>query len=136
MLKLYSIIRPGNKEVHAFTDHSIGEMLERELEKRGYITELPTAADWGYVFRTKVKNQSFDISVVNLPNGEFGIAIETPKKYFGIDFFKTNSLTLNEVNQNLMEIMLSKMNIPTLNWYSEKEWRTKFGQDYWEYTRN
>lgn len=57
----------------------IGEQLEKELKTLKFQVELPTSADWGYVFRIKNDGQTFDISVVSLAENNFGIAIEPEK---------------------------------------------------------
>ncbi|WP_269227606.1 hypothetical protein [Flavobacterium eburneipallidum] len=52
----------------------LGEKLESILEK-DYETFLPTKADWGYVFRLKMRKITFEIIVYENPKTENKIEI-------------------------------------------------------------
>ena len=111
---------------------SIGVLLENEFEKQGIFTELPTLADWGYIFRVKVRKQSLDISVVDFNEDGFGIALEPPKDIIS-RIFNHESKEAIEIAKSIVHEVLSKV-APnsTLFWYSKDEWLAAFETDFWQ----
>jgi hypothetical protein len=111
----------------------IGEELERELERLGYHVELPTPADWGYVFRTKSNGQNLDISVVPLSENNFGVAIE-PEKGLLSDitrYFKQPDI--KGIKEWIEEILATDIGVKSVQWFTADEWTTAFGKEFWNY---
>ena len=113
---------------------NIGEELEKELESLGYQVELPTSADWGYVFRTKSDGQTFDVSVVHLDRNNFGIAIE-PEKGLLADIYKHfKKPDAKAIKQLIEEILTTVVGAKSIKWFTAEEWLSAFGQGFWSST--
>jgi hypothetical protein len=111
----------------------IGEQLEKELETLGFQIELPTSADWGYVFRTKSNGQTFDVSVVPLAETNFGIAIEPEKGLLSnISSFLKKPDTKG-ISQWVEEILATDVGAKRVKWFTSDEWTATFGQAFWHF---
>lgn len=109
----------------------IGEQLEKELKTLKFQVELPTSADWGYVFRIKNDGQTFDISVVSLAENNFGIAIEPEKDLFSNISRYFKKLDTKRIREWLEEILVTDVGAKSIKWFTADEWIATFGQAFW-----
>lgn len=112
----------------------IGEELEKELESLGFQVELPTSADWGYVFRTKSDGQNCDISIVHLEENSFGIAIEPEKGLLSdiSNYFKKPDF--KGIKQWTEEVLTTDVGEKNIKWFTAEEWLSTFGKAFWNHT--
>jgi hypothetical protein len=112
----------------------IGEGLEKELESLGFQVELPTSADWGYVFRTKRDGEVFDISIISLSENGFGIAIEPEKGLLSeiSRYFKRTNI--KGIKEWLEEILTTDIGAKRIRWFTANEWVETFNQSFWNHT--
>ena len=112
----------------------IGEELEKELESIGFQIELPTSADWGYVFRTKSDGQAFDISIISLGRNSFGVAIEPEQGLLSeiSRYFKKPDI--KGIKEWLDEILTTDIGAKSIRWFTADEWIETFSQGFWYHT--
>jgi hypothetical protein len=118
---------------HDISFEQIGERLELELENLGFDVSVPTSADWGYVFRIKSDGQKFDIYIVPIKGGQFGLAIERVKGlFYEISKYFTQS-NIKGLKDWIDDILGTDIGVEYIRWYSAEKWITTFGQNFWKY---
>ena len=127
---LYAAIKSSDRELIS-KQASFGESLELNLESKGFQTELSTNADWGYVFSLKTNSIPVDISVVNLFESSIGIAVEPAKNLLGFQLDKKRIEAIEFVKNALNEILRTEDREIIITWYTDFEWREKFGDSFW-----
>jgi hypothetical protein len=110
----------------------LGQTIEMRAEEKGFHIELPTNADWGYVFRLQLNPIRVDVSIVQLSEASFGIAIEPVKSLLRFQSARSRTKAVDLVKRILFEILECENRPFTLEWYSDKQWRQTFHKGFWQ----
>jgi hypothetical protein len=128
----YAVLIHSEKENPLLNHLAFGQRMEMLMEQKGFYSELPTNADWGYVFRVQVKSVLVDISIVELSEYSFGIALEPVKSFFSLQFSRRRCEAVDFVKGVLIDILKTENRHFALTWYSDVEWRKAFGKGFWQ----
>ena len=93
--------------------------------------DLPTSADWGYVFRVKSDGQTCDVSIVHLNGNSFGTAIESENGLLSniSNYFKKTNI--KGIKQWVEEVPTTDVGAKSIKWFTAEEWHSAFGQGIW-----
>jgi hypothetical protein len=118
------------------TPQSIGEQLQESLEEIGIQTSLPTSADWGYVFRLNIESCSYDISIIQISKIVYGLAIEAPRDIISRLFNMFKSSRVKATKEWISEILGLEIGVVKENWYTQANWISTFGKDFWGHVKS
>ena len=112
------------------TSRTIGEFIEEKFAEKGIVTALPTAADWGYVFRVHVNIQAFDLFVIRIGNDLWGISTEQTSTLLNKVFRNNGDPLLAFIQNELTAVLTATGQLEKLTWYSKQERLNEFGEEF------